>query len=117
MGEVVEAHGGIGKEAAFGGPLHQDKEAGVAGVVLDGVRELGDDFLFPFEGLHEVAVLVEKHAGDAEGVVFGAGGFEHVFDFVDGETFRGRTDIDDAKHGSLRTEMSIQMKWPVGCDL
>jgi len=72
----------------------------VARVVLDGVGEFGDHGFFAFEGLQEVAVFVEEHAGDADFGVFGASAFEHGLDFGFGEIVRGGTYVDDTKHGS-----------------
>ena len=87
FGEVVEAHRHAGKEAALGGTTHEDENVGVTRILRDGVGELGDRFFFAFEALEKVAVLIEEHAGDAEGVVFGAGALEHEVDIGDVEIF------------------------------
>lgn len=100
--EIVESHGHAGKKAALGGAAHEDENVGVAGVLGNGVGELGDGGFFAFEALEEVAVFIEKHAGDAEDFVFGAGALEHDVDFGDVEVFGGGTDVDDAEHGGLR---------------
>lgn len=102
LGQVVEAHGHVGKEAAFRRTAHENENVRVARVLGDGVGELRDGLFFAFEALQEVAVLIEEHTSDAEGIVFGAGALEHVFDFGNIEIFRGGADIDDAKHGGLR---------------
>jgi len=47
VGQVVKAHRGTGKEAGFGRTAHENKETGVAGIVLDGVGEFADGFFFP----------------------------------------------------------------------
>jgi len=85
--EIVKAHGHAGKKAALGGAAHEDENVGVAGVLGDGVGELGDGGFFALEALEEIAVFIEKHAGDAEDFVFGAGALEHDVDFGDVEVF------------------------------
>lgn len=96
--QIVEAHGSVRKEATIGGAAHEDEEASVARIVLDGVGKLRDDGLFAFKTLQEIPIFVEKHAGDADADVFLAGEIEHGFDFGDVEIFGGGTDVDDAEH-------------------
>ncbi len=99
----MEPHGHTGKEAALGGAAHEDENFGVTRILGDGIGEFRDGRFLALEALKEVTVFIEKHASDAEGVVFGASALKHGFDFGDVEIFRSGTDVDDAKHGLLRT--------------
>jgi hypothetical protein len=98
VAEILKAHRPVGKLADGEWPLNEDLHALVAVVGLDYGEEVPDGVVRSFEGLYEVASLVEEHAGDLRALVRGSGLLEEANEIGAGEGMNGGTDVDQGEH-------------------